>query len=137
MPPPKAKKIDLSSTYPCPCRRQGRLVPIALTEAFGCQRCQQIFVVKQDDPTTIEQLSTSYPYKRTWYWTGHQWSTARRSLGTSYWFFTIGLSLLILMPLVIWLSLAKPDLSLLLWAIAAFLVAVVPAFIAWLALYRE
>lgn len=127
----------MSSAYPCPCRRQGRLVPIALTEAFGCQRCQQIFVVKQDDYSTIEQLSTSYPYRRTWYWNGHQWHTARRGWGEGYWFFTLGLSLLVLMPLVIWLSLADPDIDVILWAIATLLIAVVPALVAWLALYRH
>jgi len=113
------------------------LVPIALTEAFGCQRCQQIFVVKPDEYTTIEQLSTSYPYRRTWYWDGHQWQTAHRGWGEGYWFFTLGLSLLVLMPLVIWLSLADPDIDMILWAIATLLIAVVPALVAWLALYRH
>lgn len=127
----------MSSAYPCPCRRQGRLVPIALTDAFGCQRCQQIFVVKQDDFTRIEQLSTSYPYRRTWYWDGHQWHPVRRGLGEGYWLFTMGLSLLILMPLVIWLSLANPEVDVILWAIATLLIAVVPALVAWLALYRR
>lgn len=127
----------MSSAYPCPCRRQGRLIPIALTDAFGCQRCQQIFVVKQDDFTRIEQLSTSYPYRRTWYWDGHQWHPVRRGLGEGYWLFTMGLSLLILMPLVIWLSLANPEVDVILWAIATLLIAVVPALVAWLALYRR
>jgi len=31
--------------------------------------CQQIFVVRPDG-FSIEQLATTYPYKRAWYWTG-------------------------------------------------------------------
>ncbi len=139
MPPPKVHKIDLSKTYPCPCRRQGELTPIALTEAMGCQRCQQIFVVKQDG-YTIEQLSTTYPYKKSWYWTGYQWQPVRRSLLESYWYFLLGLSLFILLPLLLWLPLVlKLSLSpeIMLWIIATILLAVVPALIAWLALYRR
>jgi hypothetical protein len=76
----KAQKIDLTAEYPCPCHRRGQLTPIALTEAFGCNRCQRIFVV-QDSGYVIEELSTSYPYKRTWRWTGHQWSATGSGLG--------------------------------------------------------
>jgi hypothetical protein len=60
-----------------------KINPITLTEAFGCDRCQQIFVV-QDDGYVIEQLSTHYPYKRAWRWTGHQWRLDRSSISTSY-----------------------------------------------------
>jgi hypothetical protein len=79
----KSQKIDQSADYPCPCRRNGRIQPITLTEAFGCDRCQQIFVV-QEDGYVIEQLSTHYPYKRSWRWTGHQWRLDRSSLSISY-----------------------------------------------------
>jgi hypothetical protein len=79
----KSQKLDLSADYPCPCRRRGRIVPIALTEAFGCDRCQQIFVV-QDDGYVIEQLSTHYPYKRAWRWTGQVWRLDRSVLSTNY-----------------------------------------------------
>jgi hypothetical protein len=81
--PPKAQKIDITADYPCPCRRRGRLTPITLTEAFGCTRCQQIFVV-QENGHVIEQLSTTYPYKRAWRWTGHQWNVAHSSLSRGY-----------------------------------------------------
>lgn len=113
-------------------------MPIALTEAFGCQRCQQIFVVKQDGHV-IEQLSSSYPYKRAWHWTGHHWSTNHRGLSENYWSFTLGLFFFILTPLLLWLPLVLQTLSpgVLLWAIATILLAVVPALIAWLALYRR
>jgi hypothetical protein len=79
----RAQKIDFKAEYPCPCRRRGRLTPIALTDAFGCDRCQQIFVV-QDNGYIIEQLSTNYPYKRTWRWTGNQWTVARSGFGRDY-----------------------------------------------------
>lgn len=79
----KSQKIDQQSDYPCPCRRSGRLHPITLTEAFGCDRCQQIFVV-QEDGYVMEQLSTHYPYKRAWRWTGQQWRLDRSSLDVSY-----------------------------------------------------
>lgn len=65
-------KIDLNDEYPCPCRRKGRLLPIILTEAMGCDRCQQIFVVTETGKE-IEQLSSVYPYKRRWRWTGKRW----------------------------------------------------------------
>ncbi len=79
----KSQRIDLNADYPCPCRRRGRIVPITLTEAFGCDRCQQIFVVK-DDGDAIEQLATHYPYKRAWRWSGQQWVAARDALGRGY-----------------------------------------------------
>jgi len=84
----KPQKIDLNGDYPCPCRRRGRLTPIALTEAFGCNRCQQIFVV-QDSGYAIEQLSTNYPYKKMWRWTGQQWVVVSPSLGKGYIPFTL------------------------------------------------
>jgi hypothetical protein len=76
----RSNKIDLTADYPCPCRRQGRLIPITLTEAFGCNRCQQIFAVREGGDT-IEQLSTTYPYKKLWRWTGRQWSVLRPPVG--------------------------------------------------------
>jgi hypothetical protein len=59
------------------------LLPIALTEALGCDRCQRIFVVDEKGQT-IEELSTTYPYKRAWRWTGYRWITARKSIGYGY-----------------------------------------------------
>lgn len=79
----KAQKIDLTTEYPCPCHRRGRLIPIALTEAFGCNRCQRFFVV-QDNGYVIEELPTTYSYKRSWRWTGHQWSVVSPTLGRGY-----------------------------------------------------
>ena len=69
----KSQKLDLNEAYPCPCRRRGRIHPIVLTEAFGCDRCQQIFVLREDG-YVIEQLSSHYPYRRSWRWNGQQWT---------------------------------------------------------------
>jgi hypothetical protein len=78
MPPTKAEKIDQTSAYPCPCRRPGELAPIALTDAFGCKLCQQIFVVKPGG-YILEQL-VSYPDRQCWQWNGQQWQLLRRPL---------------------------------------------------------
>ncbi len=68
----RSQKISLKKDYPCPCRRRGCLKPIILTEALGCDRCQQIFVVKEDG-CVIEQLSSIY-HKQVWRWTGNRWA---------------------------------------------------------------
>lgn len=70
----KTQKIDFNSDYPCPCRRRGNLKPIVLTEALGCDRCQQIFVLKENG-RVIEQLSSIY-HKKAWRWTGYRWVNA-------------------------------------------------------------
>ncbi len=81
MPSSKSHKIDQSTDYPCPCRRSGQLRPISLTEAFGCNLCQQIFII-QEDGYTLEPVSTYYPYRRTWQWTGSHWKLQPSSLGS-------------------------------------------------------
>ncbi|MBD2744268.1 hypothetical protein [Coleofasciculus sp. FACHB-1120] len=138
MPSQKDQKIDLNNDYPCPCRRRGRLIPITLTEAFGCDRCQQIFVVEENG-FAIEQLSTSYPYKRSWRWTGHRWSTAHPGLGDSY----LPVSLLIISVLLIaafclaQISLpALPANIIVLYVIGSVLLVLVPTLILWRA-YRR
>ncbi|MEM8806200.1 MAG: hypothetical protein AAGF01_09250 [Cyanobacteria bacterium P01_G01_bin.38] len=79
----KSQKLDLNEAYPCPCRRRGRIQPIVLTEAFGCDRCQQIFVLREDG-YVIEQLSSHYPYRRSWRWNGQQWSISRPTSPVHY-----------------------------------------------------
>ncbi len=131
----KAQKIDLNTEYPCPCRRRGRLLPITLTEAFGCNRCQQIFVV-EDDGYVIEQLSTSYPYKQAWRWMGSRWNTAHSGIRESYLPVAVGI---IVVLLIVWLPLAlrsSAGSSVILWALLALLLAVLPAIMVWLA-YRR
>ena len=105
----KTQKIDLTSEYPCPCRRKGNLKPIVLTEALGCDRCQQIFVVKKDGHV-IEQLSSIYQ-KKSWQWTGNRWKNAYTRGRQSYFlimtFLAIGLTFfaIIALPSMLrWLS---------------------------------
>jgi len=133
----RSNKIDLNTDYPCPCRRKGKLIPIALTEAFGCSRCQQIFVV-QENGYTIEQLSTTYPYKKIWRWTGRQWSISKSSIGQSY----LPLALLVLFGIIILLLVTSLLDSVELFEmtefriIAALMLTVMLLFIFWLACRR-
>lgn len=71
-----------------------------LTEAFGCDRCQKIFVV-QEGGYVIEQLSTTYPYKRTWHWTGQQWSIVQSTLTRSYLPFALMAVLVVILALLL------------------------------------
>jgi len=135
VPSQKSQKIDLNAEYPCPCRRRGRLVPITLTEALGCDRCQNIFVVTEDGQG-IEQLPTNSPYKRCWNWNGNQWCVANTRLRESY----LPMSLVIVIGLVVfWLPylLGLPlGPSVIPWVILAVLLATLPALMVWLA-YRR
>ena len=131
MPSQKVQKIDLNTEYPCPCRRRGSLVPITLTEAFGCNRCQQIFVVEESG-YVIEQLSTSYPYKKAWRWTGHRWNTANAS--ESYVPVALGS---VLFLLIVWLPLAlivpSKQIFIIVFMVVALLVVLIPPLRVWLA----
>ena len=135
MQPQKPEKIDFNNEYPCPCRRRGQLIPITLTEAFGCDRCQQIFVV-EDSARVLEQLSTTYPYKRAWRWTGSGWKVVHPRLGESYLPVALGI---IFVLVIIWLPLALRLASgpgIITWALVAVLLAILPALMVWLT-YRR
>ncbi|QZZ23694.1 hypothetical protein J5X98_20845 [Leptothermofonsia sichuanensis E412] len=133
--PQKSQKIDLTQEYPCPCRRRGHLTQIALTEAFGCSRCQQIFVV-EDSGYVLEQLSTNYPYKRAWRWNGHQWMIANAGLGESYLPVAMGV-ILVMLSIGLPLALSSPSNSnVVLWAVVLLLLALLPALMILLA-YRR
>jgi len=112
------------------------LQPIALTEALGCDRCQQIFVV-EDSGRALEQLSTHYPYKRVWRWTGRRWTMTRSGLGASY----LRIIASILLALLVFGAILAlyPDHSIVvLGTFFAVLLALtlLPAFIIWLS-YRR
>jgi hypothetical protein len=131
----KAQKIDLTQAYPSPCCRRGRLTSITLTEAFGCNKCQQIFVVEESG-YILEKLSTSYPYKRAWRWNGHQWVAVNSGLSENYLPVALTVTLVLL---GIWLPLALkplPNSGMILWAIVALLLIVLPALMVLLA-YRR
>ncbi len=136
MQPQKSEKLDLNTEYPCPCRRRGQLIPIVLTEAFGCDRCQQIFVA-EDNAYVLEQLSTTYPYKRAWRWNGSSWLVVRPRWGESYLPIALGI---IFVLVIVWLPLAlklASGSSIIAWALLAVLLAILPALImVWLT-YRR
>jgi hypothetical protein len=135
VPSHKPEKIDLNTEYTCPCRRRGQLIPITLTEAFGCDRCQQIFVVEENG-YVLEQLSTTYPYKRAWRWHGNSWHVVHSKLGESYLPIALGI---IFVLVIIWLPLAlrlANGSSIIAWAMVAVLLAILPAIMVWLT-YRR
>ena len=135
MQPQKPDKIDLNMEYICPCRRNGQLIPITLTEAFGCDRCQQIFVVEENG-YVLEQLSTTYPYKRAWRWKGNNWQIVQPRLGQNY--LPIALSIIFVL-VIIWLPLAlrlANSSNIIAWTIVAVLLVILPALMVWLT-YRR
>ncbi len=124
--------IDLSSEYPCPCRRNGCLKPIALTEAFGCDRCQHFFIL-QENYQQLEQLATHYPYRRAWRWNGQQWVPIHSKLRDSYVMLLLAIMVMVLiMGLVLTLQ-SSPKLTILFWVLLALLLAILPIFMVWLA----
>lgn len=131
----KLQKVDLNNDYPCPCRRRGRLVPIALTEAFGCNRCQQIFVL-QENGYVIEQLSTSYPYKRAWRWNGHQWHVAHSSLARGYFPLTLAIIFGLLFLLLLTTLNSPLSASVTFRVIAALVLSMMLVLMLWLACRR-
>jgi len=121
--------------YPCPRCKRGQLQAIILTDAFGCDRCSQIFGLTEDNQT-LEQLSTSYPYKKAWRWNGHQWNVANPNFRDNY--LPIALGIVFIM-LVIWLPLAlnaKPTSHSVVLVIGIMLLALLPALMVLLA-YRR
>ncbi|MEL7334474.1 MAG: hypothetical protein AAFN12_19670 [Cyanobacteria bacterium J06560_2] len=75
----ESQYLDLDKSYPCPSCKQGSLIPITLTEAWGCDRCKQIFELKAE-PNTIGKLTTPYPRQRQWKWNGKHWVLSKNSL---------------------------------------------------------
>ena len=74
----KPQKIDLEQIYPCPCpRKRGKLEPIALTDAFGCDRCSLIFQLEPDG-YSISQLGGIDSQKYSWKWIG-KWQIISKS----------------------------------------------------------
>ena len=134
MRPHKTQKIDLSNDYPCPCRRRGLLKPILLTEALGCDRCQQIFVVKEKGKI-IEQLSSIYQ-KKSWRWTGYRWANVYPGWAQSYLsalllvMMILPIVAIMLLPLMLRLSSAQ---NIIAWALILSLFTILLALMLWLA----
>jgi hypothetical protein len=72
----KPQKIDLEQIYPCPCpRKRGKLKPIALTDAFGCDRCSLLFELENDGYSLL-QVGGIDSQRHTWQWIG-KWRASR------------------------------------------------------------
>ncbi len=70
------QKIDIEQIYPCPCpRKQGKLKPIALTNAFGCDRCSLLFEL-ENDGYNLSQLGGIDNQRHVWQWVG-KWQATR------------------------------------------------------------
>ncbi len=74
----KPQKIDLEQIYPCPCpRKRGKLKPIALTDAFGCDHCCLMFQLENEGYNLI-QLGGIDSQQHAWQWTG-KWKLLREN----------------------------------------------------------
>jgi len=72
----KPQKIDLKQTYPCPCpRKRGKLKPIALMDAFGCDRCSLLFELENDGYSLL-QVGGIDSQRHKWQWIG-KWRAIR------------------------------------------------------------
>ncbi len=97
------QKIDIEQIYPCPClRKQGKLKPIALTNAFGCDRCSLLFELENDGYNLL-QLGGMDTQRHVWQWVG-KWQTTREP--ARYTFLETALmyaaSLLFLTLIILW-----------------------------------
>jgi hypothetical protein len=134
----KPCKIDQDDTYPCPCRKQGQLCPITLTEALGCHRCQHIFIIHSDG-YILEQLSGTYPYKQLWHWTGQEWTPIKSKLRTDGCVLIVGISscLLILLLCLTRVFAGSVNDARMVWVVVGILPVCLFAGLVWLTIYRR
>jgi hypothetical protein len=133
----KISKIDLNREYPCPCRRKGKLLPIILTEAMGCDRCQKIFVLTKNGQF-IEEVSSTYPDKKAWCWTGKGWHPIYTSWLDAKTYLTFSIAIILGLAIV-WLPLTirlATNVNIVFWLMIGVLIAILPAIMVWLA-YRR
>ncbi|OIP78448.1 MAG: hypothetical protein AUK48_01685 [Oscillatoriales cyanobacterium CG2_30_44_21] len=77
MPIHQPQKIDPEQIYPCPCpRRRGKLKPLALTDAFGCDRCSLLFELESDGYSLLQIGGLDHLQKHRWQWSG-KWRSLR------------------------------------------------------------
>ena len=97
--------LDLDQSYPCPVCRYGTIKPITLTEAWGCDRCRQIFE-RRAESNTIGKLSSPYNRQRNWRWDGKQWVMGSKLIKPRVFNVTIAASL----GFLLWLVLSRIEL---------------------------
>lgn len=107
MPLKETQTLDLDKSYPCPCCHHGSLVPITLTEAWGCDHCEQIFE-RREEPDTIGKLATPYHRQRAWRWDGKQWVVASKLVRPTVVDLVVAVAFLVCL---FWLGLMLPALT--------------------------
>ena len=108
----KPQKIDLEQIYPCPCpRKRGKLKPILLTDAFGCDRCSLLFELEKEG-YSLRQVGGIDSQHYAWQWIG-KWQPIREYRQYSVLEITVisTVCLLSLVLLVSWLLNLKSVLS--------------------------
>jgi ribosomal protein L37AE/L43A len=100
------QSLDFDKAYPCPSCRQGSLIPITLTEAWGCDRCKQIF--EKTEANTIGKLATPYHRQRTWRWNGKQWVDSAQRLPADI---IKSWSVITLLGALLWIGLSRIDVA--------------------------
>jgi glucose-6-phosphate-specific signal transduction histidine kinase len=107
-----------------------------LTDAFGCSQCQQICVIRADG-YVLEQISSIYPYRQHWYWTGHTWKLLRPPFCQSKVAWAVG-ALAVVIALFFCLTFAAKVPLVphhMVWMVLLFFVFIF--FMAWLILYQR
>jgi hypothetical protein len=97
--------------------------------------------VVRADGYVLEQLSSIYPYKQLWYWTGQGWIPMRASIYQSgYAWIVVGLTAVILLVLFCLLMVfhIALDRRVMGWMLLMILIVVpVLSFMVWLTMYRQ
>lgn len=119
-----SRTLSTDCSYPCPICKHGTIEPITLTEAWGCDRCQQIFE-RSAEPNTIGKLSTPYHRPRTWQWTGRGWVLSKKSAQPK----TLKLVTAIVSCLLLWAIVSRIELSMTLGVILLGVVATFSLFV--------
>lgn len=102
-------------------------------DAFGCDRCQQIFVVTESGDQ-IEQVSSGAIYRRLWRWAGTRWLSVRPPLRENYLPITLWAGFVLVLA---WLPLIVKGLAgTAAWLLPGLLVIGLPLLLLWLA-YRR
>lgn len=116
----------------------GEICPIALTEALGCDKCHHIFVVRADG-YTLEQLSSTYPYKQVWYWTGKEWCLINPRIHHAGCFWMVGVLCFLFMGMLSlpWFLRIPLDRHVVVWMVLTILIAIILMFMVWFAMSQQ
>lgn len=76
VPPSPVYSLNYQDSYPCPACRQGRITPMTLMDAFGCNTCRHLFTANLEAQVLL-MADSSVP--RLWRWTGEYWRGGTQS----------------------------------------------------------